>query len=42
MTANPSTFQSLIVGYNDNHITEFSINDGFKINESNSTWNSNR
>ena len=39
MTANPSKFQSLIVGNNDNHITEFSINDeqlkfGFKINVS--------
>ena len=34
MTANPSKFQSLIVGDNDYHITEFSINDGFKINVS--------
>ena len=34
MTANPSQFQSLIVDNNDNHITEFSINDGFKINVS--------
>ena len=34
MTANPSKFQSLIVGNNDNYITEFSINDGFKINVS--------
>ena len=32
MTANPSKFQSLIVGNND--IAEFSINDGFKINVS--------
>ena len=31
MTANPSKFQSLIVGNNDNHITEPSINDCFKI-----------
>ena len=34
MTGNPSKFQSLIVGNNDYHITEFSINDGFKINVS--------
>ena len=34
MTVNPSKFQSLIVGNNENHITEFSINDGFKINVS--------
>ena len=34
MTVNPSKFKSLIVGNNDNHITEFSINDGFKINVS--------
>ena len=34
LTANPSKFQSLIVGNNDNHITEFFINDGFKINVS--------
>ena len=31
MTANPTTFQLLIVGSNDNHITELHINDGFKI-----------
>ena len=35
MTANPSKFQSLIVGNNGNHITEFHINDNFKIDISN-------
>jgi hypothetical protein len=35
MTANPSKFQSLIVGKNDNHIKEFRINNDFKINVSN-------
>ena len=34
MTANPSKFQSLIVGNNDNHITEFRIIDCFNINVS--------
>ena len=34
MTANPSKFQSLIVGKNGNHIKEFQINNDFKINVS--------
>ncbi len=35
MTANPSKFQSMIVGKNDNQIKEFQINNNFKINVSN-------
>ena len=35
MTANPSIFQSLIVGKNDSNIKEFQINYEFKINVSN-------
>ena len=34
IASNPSKFQSLIVGNNDNQIKEFSINDVFKINVS--------
>ena len=34
MTANPSKFQSLIVGKNDNHIKQFQISNDFKINVS--------
>ena len=33
MTANPSKFQSLVVGKNDSSIKEFQINNEFKINE---------
>ena len=35
MTANPSKFQSLIIGKNDSNIKEFEINNDFKMNVSN-------
>ena len=35
MTANPSKFQSLIIGNNENHVKAFQISNDFEINVSN-------